>query len=52
VTEWVQFQALELDRLKKLKTQPVVVDLRNIDRSEGIDVAGFIYECVGRDTLN
>ncbi|MBR0838566.1 UDP-glucose/GDP-mannose dehydrogenase family protein, partial [Bradyrhizobium manausense] len=34
VTEWVQFRALDLDRLKATMAQPVVVDLRNIYRPE------------------
>ena len=34
VTEWEQFRALDLDRLKSVMAQPVVVDLRNIYRPE------------------
>jgi hypothetical protein len=34
VTEWVQFRALGLDRLKATMAQPVIVDLRNIYRPE------------------
>src|SRR4029077_2234934 len=30
VTEWVQYRALDLERLKGAMAQPVVVDLRNI----------------------
>src|SRR5437762_6020783 len=37
VTEWVQFRALDLDRLKATMAQPVIVDLRNIYRHEEID---------------
>lgn len=48
VTEWVQFRALDLDRLKATMTQPVVVDLRNIYRPEDMEAAGFTYESVGR----
>ena len=32
VTEWAQFRALDLERLKREMAQPVVVDLRNIYR--------------------
>jgi hypothetical protein len=32
VTEWVQYRALDLDRIKSEMAQPVVVDLRNIYR--------------------
>ncbi|MBR1171377.1 UDP-glucose dehydrogenase family protein [Bradyrhizobium liaoningense] len=48
VTEWVQFRALDLDRLKAAMAQPVVVDLRNIYRPEDMEAAGFAYESVGR----
>jgi UDPglucose 6-dehydrogenase len=46
VTEWEQFRALDLKRLKREMTQPVIVDLRNIYRPE--EMEGFIYESIGR----
>jgi UDPglucose 6-dehydrogenase len=48
VTEWVQFRALDLDRLKEIMAQPVVVDLRNVYRPEEMVAAGFVYESIGR----
>jgi UDPglucose 6-dehydrogenase len=48
VTEWVQFRALDLNRLKQTMKQPVVVDLRNVYRPEEMAAAGFVYEGVGR----
>jgi UDPglucose 6-dehydrogenase len=48
VTEWVQFRALDLDRLKQAMKQAVVVDLRNIYRAEQMLAHGFTYESVGR----
>jgi UDPglucose 6-dehydrogenase len=49
VTEWEQFRALDLGRIKKTMTaRPVIVDLRNIYRSEDMAQHGFIYESVGR----
>ena len=48
VTEWVQFRALDLERLKREMAQPVMVDLRNIYRPEDMAALGFIYESVGR----
>ena len=48
VTEWVQFRALDLGRLKAEMTQPVIVDLRNIYRPEEMAKAGFVYESLGR----
>jgi UDPglucose 6-dehydrogenase len=50
VTEWVQFRALDLDRLKAAMVQPVIVDLRNIYRPEEMTAAGFVYESVGRSS--
>lgn len=46
VTEWEQFRALDLKRLKREMAQPVIVDLRNIYRPEEMD--GFVYESIGR----
>ena len=48
VTEWVQFRALDLERLKREMAQPVIVDLRNIYRPEEMAALGFVYESVGR----
>ncbi|WP_454621670.1 UDP-glucose dehydrogenase family protein [Bradyrhizobium cenepequi] len=48
VTEWVQYRTLDLDRLKSLLRQPIVVDLRNIYRPEDMAAHGFSYESVGR----
>jgi UDPglucose 6-dehydrogenase len=51
VTEWVQYRTLDLERLKREMARPVVVDLRNIYRSEDMAAQGFIYESVGRPPL-
>jgi UDPglucose 6-dehydrogenase len=48
VTEWEQFRALDLNRLKEQMAQPVIVDLRNIYRPEEMAEHGFIYASVGR----
>jgi UDPglucose 6-dehydrogenase len=48
VTEWEQFRALDLPRLKAQMAQPVVIDLRNIYRPEDMTKLGFIYESIGR----
>jgi UDPglucose 6-dehydrogenase len=48
VTEWLQFRALNLDQLKLVMAQPIVVDLRNIYRPEEVKAAGFIYQSIGR----
>ncbi|MCP9627157.1 UDP-glucose/GDP-mannose dehydrogenase family protein [Rhodopseudomonas palustris] len=48
VTEWVQFRALDLARLKGAMKQPVIVDLRNVYRPEQMAEYGFNYHSVGR----
>jgi UDPglucose 6-dehydrogenase len=49
VTEWEQFRALDLDRLKQvMAAKPAIVDLRNIYRPQEMHQRGFIYESVGR----
>jgi UDPglucose 6-dehydrogenase len=52
VTEWEQFRALDMGRLKKEMAQPIIVDLRNVYRADEIAKHGFIYESVGRPTTN
>jgi UDPglucose 6-dehydrogenase len=47
-TEWEQFRALDLERLRDLMACPVVVDLRNIYRPEEMARFGFAYACIGR----
>jgi UDPglucose 6-dehydrogenase len=49
-TEWEQFRALDLDRLRGLMASPVMVDLRNIYQPEEMQRHGFVYSCVGRPT--
>jgi UDPglucose 6-dehydrogenase len=48
LTEWNQFRALDLDRIKLLVRQPVLVDLRNIYRPEDVRARGFRYSSIGR----
>src|SRR5262245_34463881 len=48
VTEWEQFRALDLARLKKVMASPVIVDLKNIYQPDDVKEAGFVYESVGR----
>ncbi len=48
VTEWAQYRAIDLERLKNELAHPVVVDLRNVYRPEDMAAHGFIYDSVGR----
>jgi UDPglucose 6-dehydrogenase len=48
ITEWDQFRALDLDRIKLLMKKPVMVDLRNIYKPDDMRARGFAYTSVGR----
>ncbi len=48
VTEWTQFRALDLARLRREMTGTLFVDLRNIYNPQEVEACGFIYESVGR----
>jgi UDPglucose 6-dehydrogenase len=50
-TEWEQFRALELVRLRDLMACPVVIDLRNIYRPEEMHRHGFAYTSIGRPPI-
>ena len=48
VTEWNQFRALDLARIRDLMATPKVADLRNIYHPEDMRELGFEYVGVGR----
>jgi UDPglucose 6-dehydrogenase len=48
VTEWRQFRALDLERIRANMATPVIVDLRNVYRPQDVQAAGFKYESIGR----
>ena len=48
ITEWNQFRALDLDRVKSLMRAPVMVDLRNVYEPKTMREHGFTYHCIGR----
>jgi UDPglucose 6-dehydrogenase len=48
VTEWNEFRALDLDRVKALLRTPTVIDLRNIYKPADMADSGFFYISVGR----
>ncbi|HEV8660524.1 MAG TPA: UDP-glucose/GDP-mannose dehydrogenase family protein [Thermoanaerobaculia bacterium] len=47
-TEWNEFRALNLERIKKDMRQPVLVDLRNVYDPKRVRALGFTYTSVGR----
>jgi UDPglucose 6-dehydrogenase len=48
LTEWDQFRALDLDRVKRALKSPVVVDLRNVYKPTDMAAKGLTYVGVGR----
>lgn len=48
LTEWNEFRALDLERVRQLLVRPVIVDLRNIYEPHAMAAAGFQYVSVGR----
>ena len=48
LTEWNEFRALDMARVKSLLREPVVVDLRNIYEPKEMAAAGFSYSSIGR----
>lgn len=48
ITEWNQFRALDMERVKKLLRSPKIADLRNVYEPADIRALGFEYVGVGR----
>ncbi|MFA6958026.1 MAG: UDP-glucose/GDP-mannose dehydrogenase family protein [Thermoanaerobaculia bacterium] len=48
VTEWNEFRALNMEKIKKALRAPVMVDLRNVYDHKRMKAAGFEYTSIGR----
>ena len=48
ITEWNQFRALDMEKVKSLLTSPKIVDLRNVYEPKDMRELGFEYVGVGR----
>ena len=48
LTEWNEFRALDIQRIKGSMNEPVMVDLRNIYSPDEMIAAGFRYSSLGR----
>ena len=48
LTEWNQFRALDLEKVKKIMKNPIFVDLRNIYNPKELLNYGFKYFSIGR----
>ncbi len=51
VTEWNEFRALDLNRVRTLLNSPVVIDLRNIYEPEEMRKHQFSYFSIGREAV-
>lgn len=51
VTEWNEFRALDLERVRRLLKSPVMIDLRNIYNAVEMQNAGFDYYSIGRPKI-
>ncbi len=48
VTEWNEFKQLDFEKIKRLMSQPVILDGRNIYDPQDMAEHGFVYRGVGR----
>jgi len=47
MTEWNQYRALDLGRMRDILRAPVFIDLRNVYRPREMESLGFRYTGVG-----
>jgi UDPglucose 6-dehydrogenase len=47
-TEWPQFKKLDLERVRKVMTHPIMFDGRNLFDMDEMEKLGFIYKSIGR----
>ncbi len=52
LTEWNEFRALDLDKVRSLMKTPVMIDLRNIYNPDDMAEAGFDYTCIGKSKVS
>jgi UDPglucose 6-dehydrogenase len=52
LTEWNEFRALDLTRVKALLRTPTVIDLRNVYKPAQMAEAGFFYFSIGRSAVD
>jgi UDPglucose 6-dehydrogenase len=50
ITEWNEFRALDLKRVRSLMKTPLIIDLRNVYGRAHLEAEGFTYVGVGRGT--
>ncbi len=47
-TEWEEFKKLDLERVRKALTHPIMFDGRNLFDASQMEALGFIYKSIGR----
>ena len=52
LTEWNQFRALDLEKVKNLLKNKIIIDLRNIYNPKELNEMGFNYYSIGRDNID
>jgi len=48
ITEWDEFQKMDLKKIKKAMSNPIIIDGRNIFDPAELKKLGFEYDCMGR----
>ena len=48
LTEWNEFRAADLERLRSVMAAPALLDLRNVYKPAEMAAAGFAYRGVGK----
>ena len=48
MTEWNEFRQLELNKMKDMLAEPIVIDCRNIYKPSIMNGLGFRYHSFGR----
>jgi len=51
VTEWNEFRALDMRRMRQLLRHKIIVDLRNVYNPADMAAQGFTYHSIGRKSL-
>jgi UDPglucose 6-dehydrogenase len=50
-TEWPQFKQLDLERARRALTHPILFDGRNLFDAAEMERMGFLYKCIGRQSV-
>ena len=51
ITEWDEFRALKMNRVKELMNRPLMIDFRNVYDPRAMQEKGFNYISIGREPV-